>query len=94
MLFRSLVLPPLAGFAVWFIGRHSWQYFLACRSHFADAPKGLRDFIVISLLALLLLVPLLWRFDPRDLNQLFAASMILIAGLTLPHMIVTHEPVK
>ena len=48
---------------------------------------------MISLLALLLLVPLLWRFDPRDLNQLFAASMILIAGLTLPHMIVTHEPV-
>lgn len=49
---------------------------------------------MISLLALVLLVPLLLRFDPRDLNQLFAASIILIAGLTLLHMIVTHELVK
>ncbi len=86
-----LFLPPLAGFAVWFIGRHSRQHLLACRTHFADARSGLGDLVVISLLALLLLVPLFLRFDPRDLNQLFAASIILVAGLTLPHMIVTHK---
>lgn len=89
-----LLLPPLAGFAVWFIGRHSRQHMLACWRRFEAERTSLTDLIVISLLALLLLGPLLLRFDPRDLNQLFAASIILVAGLTLPHMIVTHESLQ
>jgi len=86
-----VLLPPLSGFAVWFLGRHSRRHLLACRNLFghrlADLPG---DFVAISALAILLIIPLFWRFDPRDLNQLFAASIILVAGLTLPHVIVTH----
>jgi hypothetical protein len=48
------------------------------------------DFVVISVLAMLLLAPLAARFDLSDITQLFAASIVLIAGLTLPHMIVSH----
>jgi hypothetical protein len=39
---------------------------------------------------MLLLAPLAARFDLSDITQLFAASIVLIAGLTLPHMIVSH----
>lgn len=49
-----------------------------------------RDFVIISVLAVALIIPLNFWFDLRDLHQLFAASIVLIAGLTLPHMIITH----
>jgi hypothetical protein len=49
------------------------------------------DFLVISLVAILLITPLSLLFDLRDINQLFAATIVLIAGLTLPHMLVTHD---
>jgi Brp/Blh family beta-carotene 15,15'-monooxygenase len=87
-----IVLPPLSGFSVWFIGRHSRQHLEVCREMFEKS--GFRvplDFIVISLLAILGLVPFAALFDFSDLNQLFAASISLIAGLTLPHMIVSHR---
>jgi Brp/Blh family beta-carotene 15,15'-monooxygenase len=87
-----LLLPPLAGFAVWFIGRHSRQHLQLCRSMFNSAGTGIPlDFLVISLLAILGLTPFAILFDFSDINQLFAASICLIAGLTLPHMIVSHD---
>ena len=87
-----LVLPPLSGFAVWFIGRHSRQHLSQCRELFKGARFGLpSDFIVISLLAILLIIPLAARFNLSDIHELFAASIVLIAGLTLPHMIVSHD---
>jgi len=87
-----VMLPPLSGFAVWFIGRHSRQHLSHCRELFAGARFGLpADFIVISLLAILLILPLAARFDLSNINELFAASIVLIAGLTLPHMIVSHD---
>lgn len=87
-----LLLPPLSGFCVWFIGRHSRQHLERCH---VLVPKACRrlvpwDFVALSLTAIALLTPLALWFDLRDLNQLFAASIILIAGLTLPHMILTH----
>jgi len=85
-----LLLPPLSGFAVWFLGRHSRQHLVACRQLFGSARGLPSDFLALSVLPLLLLIPLFLRFDPRDLNQLFAASIILVAGLTLPHIIVTR----
>jgi len=86
-----LVLPPLAGFCVWFVGRHSRQHLALCRSVVAKGSGALpADFVVISALAMLLLAPLAARFDLSDITQLFAASIVLIAGLTLPHMIVSH----
>ena len=48
------------------------------------------DFVLISLLAIAGLIPFSFAFDFSDINQLFAASICLIAGLTLPHMIVSH----
>jgi hypothetical protein len=48
------------------------------------------DFIVLSILAITLIAPLSLWFNLRDIHQLFAASIVLIAGLTLPHMVVTH----
>ena len=58
---------------------------------FSDSTKGIPfDFIAISLLAIAGLVPFMLLFDFSDINQLFAAAICLIAGLTLPHMIVSH----
>jgi hypothetical protein len=48
------------------------------------------DFIAISLLAIVGLAPFAMLFDFSDINQLFSAAICLIAGLTLPHMIVSH----
>ncbi|MFN4896323.1 MAG: Brp/Blh family beta-carotene 15,15'-dioxygenase [Pseudomonadota bacterium] len=86
-----VILPPLSGFAVWFIGRHSRLHLELCSSMFNST--GLRipfDFAAISLLAILGLSPFAMLFDFSNINQLFAASLSLIAGLTLPHMIVSH----
>ncbi len=86
-----ILLPPLAGFAVWFIGRHSRQHIEVCQQLFKARYQELPlDFIVISLLAIMGLAPLTLLFDLSDINQLFAASICLIAGLTLPHMLVSH----
>lgn len=86
-----IILPPLAGFAVWFIGRHSRQHLELCRKIFSTTCSGIPlDFGVISLLAIAGLAPFTLLFDLSDINQLFAASICLIAGLTLPHMIVSH----
>jgi Brp/Blh family beta-carotene 15,15'-monooxygenase len=88
-----IILPPLSGFCVWFIGRHSRQH-LQRSKHYLSGPilsKGVPiDFIVLSILAIALIAPLSFWFDLNDIHQLFAASIVLIAGLTLPHMIVTH----
>lgn len=87
-----VILPPLSGFAVWFIGRHSRQHLVACRGLFNQ--EGLRvplDFLVISLLAIGLILPLSIRFNLSDIHELFAASIVLIAGLTLPHIVVSHN---
>lgn len=86
-----LLLPPLAGFSVWFIGRHSRQHLSACKRLFErDTNRLPADVLALSALAILLIVPLFLRFDPSNINELFAASIILIAGLTLPHVIVTR----
>lgn len=87
-----IILPPLAGFAVWFIGRHSRQHLETCRELFAQ--RGIRipmDFAVISALAILGLLPFAFYFDFSRIEELFAASLCLIAGLTLPHMVVSHR---
>ena len=87
-----VLLPPLAGFAVWFIGRHSRQHMEVCQGMFAANRFGIPlDFAVISLVAIAGLAPFTLLFDLSDINQLFAASISLIAGLTLPHMIVSHD---
>jgi Brp/Blh family beta-carotene 15,15'-monooxygenase len=87
-----VLLPPLSGFAVWFIGRHSRQHLVACRAMFARGRFRVpMDFMVISTLAILGLLPFSLRFDFSRLEELFAASICLIAGLTLPHMIVSHR---
>ncbi len=86
-----VTLSPLAGFAVWFIGRHSHQHLELCRSIFTSSRSEMPlDFIAISLLAIVGLVPFALLFDFSDINQLFSASICLIAGLTLPHMIVSR----
>jgi len=83
---------PLSGFCVWFIGRHSRHHLARCRELFAHGPRLFTpDALLISGVAILLLVPLGLVFDLTKLDQLFAASIVLIAGLTLPHMIVTHR---
>jgi Brp/Blh family beta-carotene 15,15'-monooxygenase len=87
-----IILPPLAGFAVWFIGRHSRQHLEGCREMFSQ--RGIRiplDFAVISALAILGLLPFAIYFDFSRIEELFAASLCLIAGLTLPHMVVSHR---
>jgi Brp/Blh family beta-carotene 15,15'-monooxygenase len=84
-----ICLPPLSGFCVWFIGRHSLGHLVVCRELFKKAESQyLRDFVLISLAALTLLIPLSFLFDFTDLQQLFTAAIVLIAGLTLPHIIV------
>jgi hypothetical protein len=86
-----IVLPPLAGFSVWFIGRHSRQHLATCRRIFERGTNRLPgDVLALSALAVLLIVPLFLKFDPSNINELFAASIVLIAGLTVPHVIVTH----
>jgi hypothetical protein len=85
------MLPPLAGFAVWFVGRHSRLHLETCAVRLSNSSRGLQpDFIAISFLAILGLAPFSLMFDFSDIGQLFAAALCLIAGLTLPHMIVTH----
>lgn len=87
-----IFLPPLSGFAVWFIGRHSRQHLEVCREMFAGSRLGIPlDFAAISALAILGLLPFSMLFDFSRIDQLFAASICLIAGLTLPHMIVSHR---
>jgi Brp/Blh family beta-carotene 15,15'-monooxygenase len=87
-----VVLPPLSGFCVWFIGRHSRQHLQRSGTLFSKTSARTlpADFIVLSILAIALILPLAYWFDLRDIHQLFAASIVLIAGLTLPHMVVTH----
>jgi len=86
-----VILSPLAGFAVWFIGRHSRHHLQRCREQFPTVGLGIsREFLVVSAAAILLLAPLGLRFNLTVLEELFAASIVLIAGLTLPHMVVTH----
>jgi Brp/Blh family beta-carotene 15,15'-monooxygenase len=87
-----IMLPPLSGFAVWFIGRHSRQHLEACHALFSRS--GFRipvDFALISALAILGLLPFSLFFDFSRIEDLFAASLCLIAGLTLPHMVVSHR---
>lgn len=87
-----IILPPLSGFAVWFIGRHSLKHLQSCSEMFGGSRFGVPlDFALISLLAILGLLPFTLRFDFSRIEDLFAASMCLIAGLTLPHMIVSHR---
>ena len=86
-----VILPPLSGFAVWFIGRHSRQHLEVCKEMFSASRCGVPvDFAVISALAIIGLLPFAVLFDFSKIDQLFAASICLIAGLTLPHMIVSH----
>jgi Brp/Blh family beta-carotene 15,15'-monooxygenase len=86
------ILPPLSGFCVWFIGRHSTQHFARAKTYLAIPQRALLspDTLALSLLAIALLAPLTIWFDLTEIHQLFSASLILIAGLTLPHMVVTH----
>lgn len=85
-----ILLPPLAGFCVWFIGRHSRQHLELCREMFHGSRLGIPlDFALISVAAIMGLLPFALLFDFSDINQLFAAALSLIAGLTLPHMIVS-----
>jgi len=86
-----IVLSPLAGFAVWFIGRHSRQHLEVCKGIFSEGWTDIPlDFLLISLVAIAGLIPFTLLFDLSDINQLFAASISLIAGLTLPHMVVSR----
>jgi Brp/Blh family beta-carotene 15,15'-monooxygenase len=87
-----IMLPPLSGFAVWFIGRHSLNHLRVCKAMFAGSRFGIPlDFAAISVLAIIGLLPFATLFDFSQIEQLFAASICLIAGLTLPHMIVSHR---
>jgi Brp/Blh family beta-carotene 15,15'-monooxygenase len=87
-----IALPPLCGFSIWFLGRHSRQHLEACRALFDSTQETIpRDFLLISLLAIAGLAPFAMFFDFSRIDQLFAASICLIAGLTLPHMIVSHR---
>ena len=84
------ILPPLSGFAVWFIGRHSRIHLEHCMKH-CEKPGALPiDFVIISAIAIVGLLPFTLLFNLAEINDLFAASICLIAGLTLPHMIVSH----
>ncbi len=85
-----IVLPPLSGFAVWFIGRHSRIHIEHCKAIVPNTRTISSDFIIISVLAIAGLLPFTLLFDLSNLRELFTASVCLIAGLTLPHMIVSH----
>jgi Brp/Blh family beta-carotene 15,15'-monooxygenase len=87
-----VLLPPLAAFCIWFIGRHSLGHILFCKQLLKGDHHGQRnDFILISTAALALFIPLSFLFDLTDLEQLFSAGIVLIAGLTLPHIIIVHN---
>lgn len=92
------LLSPLAGFSIWFLGRHSRHHFEECIRLFKlltsreDTPRTIPwDFIAISITAILLILPLSIIFDLTKITELFSASIILIAGLTLPHVLVTFN---
>lgn len=87
-----ILLSPLAGFSVWFLGRHSRMHLEMCRSMFAGARFKLPlDFLVISAAAVVLLAPFAAIFDLTDIHQLFTATLALISGLTLPHIVVSYR---
>ena len=89
------LLDPLAGFAVWFIGRHGRHHLARCRETFVTGPRLFSlDTVLISIVAIVLIAPLALKFDLRVIDELFAASIVLVAGLTLPHMVVTHRSGK
>lgn len=63
-----------------------------CRAMFAGARYKLPlDFLIISAAAIVLLAPFSLLFDLTDIHQLFTATLALIAGLTLPHIVVSHR---
>lgn len=87
-----VLLSPLAGFAVWFLGRHSRMHLEACGAMFSGGRfKVPLDFLLISVAAVVLLAPFALVFDLTDIHQLFTATLALIAGLTLPHIVVCHR---
>jgi Brp/Blh family beta-carotene 15,15'-monooxygenase len=87
-----VLLPPLSGFCIWFIGRHSLGHILLCKQILKRDQRSYRDdFILISIAALALFIPLSFLFDLTDLEQLFSAGIVLIAGLTLPHIIIVDS---
>jgi Brp/Blh family beta-carotene 15,15'-monooxygenase len=87
-----VLLSPLAGFAVWFLGRHSRMHLEACGGMFTEGRcKMPLDFLFISVAAVVLLAPFALVFDLTDIHQLFTATLALIAGLTLPHIVVSHR---
>lgn len=85
-----ILLPPLSGFAVWFIGRHSRIHIEHCKAIVPNPRTFSTEFLLISILAIVSLLPFTLIFDLSNLRDLFTASVCLIAGLTLPHMIVSH----
>lgn len=87
-----ILLPPLSGFSLWFVGRHSRQHLESCRSLLGSSGSTVpRDCVIISLLAIIGLTPFSVYFNFSKLEEIFAASICLIAGLTLPHMLVSHR---
>ena len=87
-----ILLPPLSAFCIWFIGRHSLGHVLLCKQLLKDNQHRHRDdFILISIAALALFIPLSFLFDLTNLEQLFSAGIVLIAGLTLPHIVIVHN---
>jgi Brp/Blh family beta-carotene 15,15'-monooxygenase len=87
-----LTLPPLSAFAIWFIGRHSRLHLQGCREFFKKGGGIVPvDFFAISILAIGLITPLFLRFNISKIEELFTATIILIAGLTLPHMLVVRR---
>jgi len=85
-------LSPIAGFAIWFIGRHTLEHLSVSRELLKPGMQGFPvDFIVISILAIAGLLPFALRFAFSDIHQLFSAAICLIAGLTVPHVVVCHR---
>ena len=85
-------LSPLAGFAVWFLGRHSRMHLETCGAMFSETRFTIPlDFLLLSVAAVVLLLPFAWLFDLTDIHQLFTATLALVAGLTLPHIVVSHR---
>lgn len=87
-----VLLTPLAGFTIWFVGRHARMHLATCRTEQLGHMSLISfDFLALSFLAISLIIPLGVWFNFMHIEELFAASIILIAGLTLPHMIVTKH---
>jgi Brp/Blh family beta-carotene 15,15'-monooxygenase len=87
-----ILLTPLAGFAIWFVGRHARMHLATCRKkQLGNMSLISFDFLALSFLAISLIIPLGIWFNLMRIEELFAASIILIAGLTLPHMVVTKH---